>query len=187
MAWAVQHSDRNLPHLAAERLADVGEVGLDRRLYVDGVNCAGADGDLVHVEDVGGDVHGAAGGESDGGYCSRHALGEERGPVYGVHGDVYFGVRAIADLLSDVEHGGFVLLALTDNNDAVHADAVQRMTHGVDRRLIDHLLVAEAHVAGGGHGGSLRDADEFHGDVAFDGLPCSLCHSGLILRLDGAR
>ena len=176
MAGAVQHGDSNLTHLQAKRLADVGEVGLDRRFDVYGVGGAGADGDLVHVEDVGGDVHGVAGGEGDGGDGPRHALGEERGAIYGVNGDVHSRVGAVADALADVEHGGFVLLALADYDDAVHADTVQRVAHGVDGGLVDHLLVAKAHVAGCGHGGGLGNSDELHGKVAFDGLSGSLCH-----------
>ena len=71
-----------------------------------------------------------------------------------------------ADLLAVEQHRRFVLLALADDDDAVHRDGVEDEAHGVDRGAVGGVLVAAAHPAAGGERGGLGDADELHGEVA---------------------
>ena len=48
-----------------------------------------------------------------------------------------------SDLLADIEHRRLVALALADHHQPVHVgDLVQRLAHGIDRRLVGRLLVA---------------------------------------------
>ena len=61
-----------------------------------------------------------------------------------IDGDVDLGRRAVADRLAVVEHRRLVLLALADDDDAVHGDRVEHVAHGVDGGLVGGLLVAAA-------------------------------------------
>ena len=54
------------------------------------------------------------------------------------------GAAAGADLLADVEHRRLVALALADHHRAVDVEHVERLAHGVDRRLVGRVLVAVA-------------------------------------------
>ena len=54
------------------------------------------------------------------------------------------GVAAVADVLAVVEHRRFVLLALADDDDAVHRDGGQDGAHRVDGRAVGTELVAAA-------------------------------------------
>ena len=81
--------------------------------------------------------------------ASGRPLAVERGAVDGVDGDVDLRRRAVADSLAVVEHRRLVLLALADDDDAVH----RRRELSTGRiastaRLVDALLVAAAHQAG---------------------------------------
>ena len=89
---------------------------------LDDVAGLGTGDELLHVEDRGRVVHRAAGGHGHHRDGVVHALGRQRGAVDRVHGDVDLGALAVADLLAVVEHRGFVLLALPDDDDAVHRD-----------------------------------------------------------------
>ena len=80
------------------------------------------------------------------------------------------GRGAVADLLAVEEHRRVVLLALADDDDAVHRHRGEHRPHGVDRGAVGALLVAPAHPAAGGHGGRLGGPHEVHGEVAVGGL-----------------
>ena len=138
---------------------------------VDDVLGRGPDGDFVHVEDLDRHVHRAAAGHRDNGDGAREALREQRRAVDWVDGDVELGVGAVADDFAVVEHRRFVLLALADYDDAFHGDALQRVAHGVDRGLVDQLLVALAHMNRGSHRSRLGHSYQLHRQVAFHCLP----------------
>ena len=123
------------------------------------------DGDLLHVGDALPAEHRAALGQRDDGDGVGQALGEQGGAVDRVHGDVGLGRQAVADPLAGVEHRRLVLLALADDDDAVHVDGVQGEAHGVDGGLVGGDLVALAHPAGGREGGGLGDAGQLEGEV----------------------
>src|SRR5207247_9882983 len=59
-----------------------------------------------------------------------------------------------------------LLLALADDDDAVHVHGLQHEAHGVDGGLVGGLLVAHADQARGGERRRLGDADELEGEVA---------------------
>ena len=98
------------------------------------------------------------------------ALSRWRGAFERIDSDVGAGRSAIADALTVEEHRGFVLLALTDDDDAVHGDAGQHGAHGGDRRAVGPVLVATSHPARRGHCGRFCDSHELHGEVAIRGL-----------------
>ena len=106
----------------------------------------------------------------------RQALGGQRGAVDGVDGEVDLRPGAVADVLAVVEHRRFVLLTLADDDGAAHGDRVQHRAHGVDRGLVDDLLVAAPEMTGGGERSGLGGADELEREVAVDRGPgwCSL-------------
>ena len=127
---------------------------------------SGPDGQLLHVDARTGVEHGAPFAHRDDRQGAAPAQGGRRGAVDGVDGDV--GVRrgAVADLLAVVEHRRFVLLALADDDHAVHRHAAEHDAHGVDRRAVGALLVAAAHPAGRRHGRRLGHPDQLQGQVA---------------------
>ena len=151
-------------------LGDPADVHRDGGVDVDEVGGLGAGDQLVHVEDRGRVEHGAAVGGGQDGDGVRHALGGQRGAVDRVHGDVDLGAGAVADPLAVEEHRGFVLLALADDDDAVHRDGGDEGPHGPDGGAVRAVLVAAADPAAGGHGGGLGDPDELQGEVAVGGL-----------------
>ena len=138
----------------------------DRRVDVDDVGALGPDDQLLHVEDGAGVVHGAPLGDREHRDGVRHALGGQGRAVDRVDGDVALGPDAVADALAVEEHRGVVLLALADDDDAVHRDAPDELAHGVDGDAVGAVLVAAAHPAGRGHRGSLGDPHELEGQVA---------------------
>ena len=151
-------------------LGDPADVHRDGRVDVDEVGGLGAGDQLVHVEDGGRVEHRAAVGGGEHGDGVRHALGGQRGAVDRVDGDVDLGAGAVADALAVEEHRGFVLLALADDDDAVHRDGGDEGPHGADGGAVGAVLVAAADPAARGHGGGLGDPDELQGEVAVGGL-----------------
>jgi len=71
-----------------------------------------------------------------------------------------------ADALAVVEHRRLVLLALADDDDAVHVHGLEDHAHGVDRGLVGGLLVAHPDHARGGERGGLGHAHELEREVA---------------------
>ena len=76
------------------------------------------------------------------------------------------GWRAVADVLAVVEHRRLVLLALADDDDAVHADRAQHGVHAVHGGLVGGDLVALADPARGLQRGGLGHAHELEREVA---------------------
>jgi hypothetical protein len=72
---------------------------------------------------------------------------DEVGALEGIDGDVDLGsaVAGRSDLLADVEHRGFVPLALADDDRARHLDLVHRPAHGLGRQPIGLHPVAATH------------------------------------------
>ena len=160
----VEHDDREVVHLAVERLGDAREVVLDRGVDVDAAARRGPDHDLLHV-DVGRVEEPALarrGEHRDGVVGSGRA---QVGPLERVHGDVDLGVPEAsvlvgADLLADVQHGCLVALALPDHDGAVDREGVHLRAHGLHGDLVGVLALAVAHRARGGDGRLLGDSQE---------------------------
>ena len=126
----------------------------------------GPDGDLLHVDARARVEHRAPLADGDDGERVAPAAGGERGAVDRVDRDVGGRAVAVADRLAVEQHRRFVLLALADDDDAVHRHALSDDAHGVDGGAVGAFLVAPAHPPRGGHGGRLGDADELEGEVA---------------------
>ncbi len=152
-------------------LGDGADVVLDGRRDVHHVGGFGAGDELLHVEGRARVVHGPAFGHRHHGDRVVHALGGERGAVHRVDGDVALGTFARADLLAVEEHGGLVLLALADDDDATHRHRADQSSHGVDGGLVGAVLVAAPDPPGGCERGRLGHSDEFEGEVAVRCLP----------------
>ena len=80
--------------------------------------------------------------------------------------DVDLRRRAVADALAVGEHRRLVLLALADDDDAVHADACRARVHAVHGGLVGGDLVAAADPARGLHRRGLGHAHELEREVA---------------------
>ena len=144
-----------------------------QRRFCDGVavmsidpNGLGTDGDLLHVVRRPGVEHRLPVADRDDRQGVRAALRGERRPVDRVDGHVDERGRAVADVLAVVEHRGVVLLALADDDDAVHRDGAEDRPHRRHGGPVGAVLVAPADPARGGQGRRLGDADQLHGEVA---------------------
>ena len=151
-------------------LATASRFAFDRRVEVDDVGRGRAGGDLLHVDARAGVEHRAALGHRDHRDRAGPAERGERGAVDRVDRDVDQRRGAVAELLAVVEHRRFVLLALADDDDAVHRHAVEHDAHRLDRGTVGRVLVAAAHPAAGCEGGGLRGPHELHGEVAIGAL-----------------
>ena len=166
VARPVEDDDRDVGGSLLLGLGDAPDVLGDGQADVDDVGGLGAGGELVHVEDGGGVVHRPAVGDGHDGDGVVHALGRQRRAVDGVDGDVDLGAGAVADLLAVVEHRGVVLLALADDDDAVHADRGDHRAHRLDRGAVGLVLLAAADPPASGHRRCLGHPDQLEGEVA---------------------
>ena len=166
VAGPVEDDDGEVAHALALGLGDPPQVLRRRGGDVDGADGVGADGDLLHVDAGTGVEHRAP--LADGDDRERVAPAErgQGGAVDGVDGDVGERRGAVADLLAVEEHGRFVLLALADDDDAVHRHGGQHGAHGLDGGAVGAVLVAPAHPARAGERGGLGDPHQLEGEVA---------------------
>src|SRR5581483_4855270 len=164
----VEHDHGEVLDAAALGAGDAAQVVAHGVGDVDDVGGVGTDDQLLHVGAVRLE-HGVAIGQGDGGDAAGQAPGHQAGAVDGVDGDVDLRLVAVADVLADVQHRRLVLLALADDDDAVHVDVAEAAAHRVDRGAVGLLLVVAAHETGGRHGGALGDAHQLEGQVAVDG------------------
>ncbi len=165
VAVAVEDAGHQVRHLALLGLGEFAQVLADGRVKIDhAVGQAAAHRDLVHV-DVGRVEEVAVFGECDDGERARPTLGGQRGALQRIDGDVHRR-SAGTDLLADIEHRRLIHLAFADHHGAGDGDLVERAAHGLDRRAVGLVLLAEADPAGGGECRGLGDAHEFEGEVA---------------------
>jgi hypothetical protein len=68
------------------------------------------------------------------------------------------------------EHRGLVLLALADDDHAVHRHGGDEGPHGAHRGTVGAVLVTAPHPAARGHRGGFGHPDEFQGEVAVGSL-----------------
>ncbi len=93
------------------------------------------------------------------------AAGHQVGPLQRVDRDVDHDRRlGIAHLLADVQHGRLVALALADDDRAAQVGRVHRLPHGLDGGPVRAVLVAAAHLAGGGQRRRLGGGHRLIGD-----------------------
>ena len=145
MARTVQNAGRDLLDLDAlllgQRIDVVDRIGIE---IDEALGIAAADRDLVHIG-VGRVQERAAFRRREHGHRVRHGFRGERRAFQRIERDVDRRAFARADLLADIEHGGFVSFALADHDDAVDIENVEFLAHRVDRGLVGLLLVAAAH------------------------------------------
>ncbi len=168
---AVEDADRDVAGRAVLGLRHSLDVLGDRGGDVDDVRGGRPGRDLLHVEDRRRVVHGAAVGHRHDGDRVGHALGHQRRAVDRVHGDVALGALPVADLLAVVEHRRLVLLALADDDDALHAHRADQGAHRVDRGAVAAVLVAAADPPARGHRRRLGDPHQLEGQVAVGRRP----------------
>ena len=165
MSRAVKNDRGDIADLLTLGLGDGLEVGLDGSVEVHDVGGFGADGDLVHVDARTRVEHGASLGDGNHRDGVVLASGGQRGAVDRVHGDVDGGPTR-TDLLTVEQHRGFVLLALADDDDALHGDGVENQAHGVDGRAVGTVLVSPTKPAAGCQRRSFGSTGQVHGQVA---------------------
>ena len=166
VARAVEHDDHHVADVHAAALGHELDGLAERAVEVEQVGDLVAAGHLLHVDARAGVEHRAALGQRDHGQRVRHAERAQPRALERVDGDVDLRVGAVADLLAVGQHRRLVLLALADDDDAVHVDRVEDGVHAVDGRLVGGFLVAAADVARGGQRGRLGDAHELEREVA---------------------
>mmetsp|Transcript_13984 Transcript_13984/g.58393 ORF Transcript_13984/g.58393 Transcript_13984/m.58393 type:complete len:401 (+) Transcript_13984:115-1317(+) len=166
VAGAVEHRHRDVAHVLAQCVGDGLDVARDGRVDVDHAGGLVRHAQLVHVVGLARGEHGAALGERDHGDGAVLALRDERGAVERVDCDVHRRPAAVAEVLAAEQHRRLVLLALADDDLAVHDDRVEHEPHGIHRRLVRRALVAEAHPLRAVQRGRLRHAHELEREVA---------------------
>jgi hypothetical protein len=184
---AVEHDDHDVAHVDALALGDEPDGLAQRPVEVEHVGDLRPAGHLLHVDARAGVEHRALLRQRDDRQRVRHALGGQRRALERVDGDVDGGRRAVADLLAVVEHGRLVLLALADDDDAVHLHGVEDQPHRVDGGAVGGVLVAHADPARGGQGGRLGDADELEREVAVGAPVGGLLEDAALDRVHGLR
>ncbi len=183
MPRALEDHDRDVGHLAAERLRDAADV-LGRR-YAD-VDLAGGGrthAQLLHVR-VGRVRQTACLGCAQDRDRARLAVGDEVRALQRVDGDVDGRdvlpfLAGLADPLADVEHRGLVALALTDDDPPCELDLVHRGAHGLRRRRVGLVLGATTHEPRRLDRGSLGDAHHLEREQLFHQWSCGSIANGL--------
>lgn len=166
VAGPIKHHRRDVSDVAALGLGQRTNVLLDWEANVDHTVSGRTDGKLLHVDERARIEHCASLGNRDHGNGATLTFAGESRSIDRIDSDVSHRRTTVANRLAVVEHGGFVLLALADDHEAVHLDASKDMTHGINGRLIGTVLVAPAHPASGSHGSRLCGAYEFESQVA---------------------
>jgi hypothetical protein len=64
------------------------------------------------------------------------------------------------------QHGRFVLLALANDDDAIHLDRIEHQAHGVHGGLVAAFFIAPPHKAPGGQSGGLGHTDQLQCQIA---------------------
>ena len=182
VARPVEHDDGDVLRPLLLDPGDAADVLADREADVDDVGDLGAGDELVHVEDRARVVHPPAVGDREHRDRARHPLGAQRRAVDRVDRDVDLRAGAVAHLLAVEEHRGVVLLALADDDGALHRDGGDQGAHRGDGGPVREVLLAPADPPAGGHRGRLGDPDELEREVAV-GVEGRRALGHLVLRL----
>ena len=170
VAMAIQHHHGDATGYGALGLGHSVDVVGHGSLDVHHAHSLGAHGQLVHVEHGRWVVHGTALSSCDHGDCVRATLGHQRGAVHWIHSDVHGGTFAVAHFFAVVQHGGFVLFALTDDNHATHGHGVDHLAHGIHRGTVAGFLLPASDPLAGSQGCCLGNTNQLHGQVAVWGF-----------------
>ena len=188
MTRAIEDAHREVGDVLALGLGEPSEIGPDGGGDVDDVGALGPDDELLHVEDGAGVVHRTPLRHRQHGDGVRHPLGVEGGAVNRVDGDIDVGSGSVTHALAVEEHGGVILLALADDDGAVHRHAADELAHGVDGGAVGAVLVSSADPASGSHGGRLGHAHQLQGQIAIRNLGYSLlCRHATSVAMGNGR
>jgi hypothetical protein len=109
-------------------------------------------------------------------------VGDEVRALEGIDGDVdprHLGVREVAaDPLADVEHRGFVALALADDDPAAELDLVHGPAHRLGGRGVRRVALAATHEPRRVDGRRLGDPDHLEGEQLLHRVSLSLLGHG---------
>ena len=168
VASAIHHNNGELADGKAEALAeDLDVFGgrlTDVHLAFGGRGCS----QLLHVE-VGSVEQTTPVGSGQNGHGSTLIVGTEVGAFAGINSEVNAGAGATADFLTDVEHGSFVALSLTDHDAALHLDLAHALTHGLHSSSVSFVLLPETGEFSGRDGRLLNDFENFLDESAIHG------------------
>ena len=165
MARAIENRDAQIFDIDFFRFGQRLQVVGGRAIEIDHADAEGAGRDFVHVG-IGAAQNFAALRKRD----ARDRVGTARRAderaFERVERDIDLGPRAYPDHLAVIEDVDVGLIALADDDLAVHVDRVERLAHRVARRAIGHPLVALADEARGCERGGFGRACNFQGQVA---------------------
>lgn len=169
VARPVEDDNREVFHVLIAKSGDPYQVVLDGSIDVYGALGLGADGNLLHVGDVGAREH-----RSPPGHCHhRNRIGKtaggQRRTVDGIDGEVDLGTVSVADVGADRDHRGLILLTFAEDGAAVHVHEGECVAYRVPRGPISRNLVSAAHPSRGPKRGGLGYSDQFHGQVPAQG------------------
>ena len=159
MARPVEHDDTKFLDWLLESLGEFGQVVADRGVNVDSSATSWTNGNLVHVKTGSGIEHRTFIGERDDRKCAVATHGGQGCSIDGVDGNVDLRRATVANLLTVVEHGRFVLFTLTNDYYALHLDAAEDYSHGVYRSAVGSVLITAASPASSGDGGRFGNAN----------------------------
>ncbi len=126
VARAVEHDDRDVADVLALALGDALDHLGQLDVEAEHVGDLGVSRDLLHVDAGTRIEHRPSLRERDHRQRRRHSTSAQRGPLERVDSDVDLGRAAIADAFAVVEHRRVVLLALADDDEAVHRHGVEQ-------------------------------------------------------------
>ena len=176
MTRALEDDHGDVADLPAEGTRDRAEVLRRSGGDVDLARGDRPDAQLLHVR-VGGVGQPALFRGGEHGDRPGLAVGDEVGALERVDRDVdRRHVRPAAvppsDLLADVEHRGFVALALADDDATGEVDLVHRPAHGLGGQLVRAVPIAATHRPCRGDGRLLGDPDHLEREELFHRLLC---------------
>ena len=166
VARPVEDDDGDVGRALVLGLGDAAMFSATGQRDVDDVGGVGAGDQLLHVEDGARVVHRAAVGDGHARRWRWSGRWPQPRAVDRVDRDVAVRAGAVTDVLAVEEHGRVVLLALADDDHAVHRHGADQGAHGVDGRAVGAVLVAAADPAAAGQRRRLGDADQLQRQVA---------------------
>src|SRR4030042_761463 len=160
MARPVKHDYGNLGYFFTFSGAYSPDVFRYRSVYIENVFGLRTGNDFVHVYEVAGAMHGAAGRKRYYGNRPGQPASGQGSTVYRIDRDIHFRVRTITDFLTDIKHGRFIFFPFTDNNNTIHTDKPEDVAHGMYRRPIHQFLIPFTKMLRRSHSGGFCTAHQ---------------------------
>ena len=177
---AVKNHHYQVFDVALQTLGDGFQIVSNGGVEFNSAFAGRADDDFFHVQ-IGSMKQAAALTGSKNGDGIGSAGGAEIGAFKGVNGDIDLGKEGFrrmsgkSDLFADVQHGGFIAFAFSDDDGAVHFHLVHGFTHGLDGDFVGFFAIAKPHGARGGNRSIFDHAQEFQTETLFHRTPLCFC------------